>query len=55
MYSLFLVCSVALVILSPLALELWLSWMEARAERRHLRQLNAGSRPGIGLVPDRAA
>jgi hypothetical protein len=53
MYSLFLVCSVALVILSPIALELWLSWLEARAERRRL--FVEQETPGIVWASDRIA
>ena len=42
MYSLFLVLCVALVILSPLALELFLTVMEERADRRRaLRRMQA--------------
>ena len=38
MYSLFLVLGVALVILSPLALELWLTAYEGRAQSRRAKR-----------------
>lgn len=48
MYSFFLVVCVALAILSPLALELWLTMHEARTERRRLNQAAAKAKgPGI--------
>ncbi|HLI77583.1 MAG TPA: hypothetical protein VKV02_11600 [Acidobacteriaceae bacterium] len=59
MYSLFLVVGVALVILSPLALELFLTAAERRAERasrlrrrRVIRAANAKG-PGIAWAPAR--
>ncbi len=47
MYSLFLVVCVALVILSPLALELLLTVYEGRAERRRILRRAAAQSPGL--------
>lgn len=50
MYSLFLVLCVALVILSPLVVELWLSAYEYRAERRQANQARITTRPKVSLA-----
>ncbi len=47
MYPLFLVVAVALVILSPLALEFWLTWYEDRKERCRAQQAIQAEHPEL--------
>ena len=57
MYSLFLVLGVALVILSHLALELWLTAVESRRQRladMHLAKLTRTRSEGLAWHPARA-
>ncbi len=56
MYSIFLVLGVALVILSPLALELWLTAVESRRQRlaeKHFASLTKARAQGMPLLPAR--
>jgi hypothetical protein len=47
MYPLFLIVSVALVTLSPLALELWLTWLENRTARRRAQEILQTQHPDL--------
>ena len=47
MYPLFLVVSVTLVTLSPLALELWLTRLEDRRARRHAHEILQTEHPDL--------
>ena len=53
MYLLFLVVSAALVTLSPLGLELWLSLSEAQAERRPFHKGTKAEGPDIAWASSR--
>ena len=57
MYSLFLVLGVALVILSPLALEFYLTALEHRRQRLHEKRFGSLTKtkaPAIPFTPARA-